>query len=78
MSYNVTSTVTLRSTLTITPANAEALRRERVLPECHFLDRQIVRMPELQCSDGHKATERFRSTCGAPVEGVDDEPKAET
>lgn len=72
MSYNITSTITLRSTLTITPANAEALRRKRVLPECHFLDRQVVRMPELKCTNGHEATGRFCSTCGAPVEGVDD------
>ena len=70
MSYNVSSTVTLSCSLTITPEKAALLRHEGVLPECHFLDSEVVHLPKLRCANGHKSAGPFCVRCGAKMEGM--------
>ena len=70
MSYNVSSTVTLSCSLTITHEKAVLLRHAGVLAEGHFLDEEVVRIPKLHCTC---------VKCGAKVEGMDvDLPIRET
>lgn len=71
MSYNVSSTVTLSSSLTITPEKAALLRHAGVLAEGHFLDEEVVRIPKLHCTNGHESAGPFCVKCGAKVEGMD-------
>lgn len=71
MSYNVSSTVTLSTSLTITPGNAALLRREGVLAEGHFLDDRAVTIPKLRCGQGHVSHGPFCVRCGSKVEGID-------
>jgi hypothetical protein len=65
MSYNITTTITLSSTLRITREAAEELRTQhkRCLPEVHFL--QPLRFPEAFCGNGHKVVGAYCSKCGA-------------
>ena len=75
MSYNITSTITLRSTLTITRGNAEAILRDhkRRLPELHFLDPENIQLKPLRCPKGHHANGMFCATCGAKIDGLDEQ-----
>lgn len=71
MSYNVSSTITLSTSLTITPGNAALLRREGVLAEGHFLDDRAVTIPKLRCGNDHVSPGPFCVRCGSKVEGID-------
>lgn len=71
MSYNVSSTITLSCSLTITPGNAALLRREGVLAEGHFLDDRAVTIPKLRCGNDHVSPGPFCVRCGSKVEGID-------